>query len=333
MSFPFEREVDILYSSTTGKEGTHVKGKERKSKKKGYWKDNLQLLTLALPVIVLLGIFNYWPMFGVVLAFKDYKVPKGIFGSPWAGIKNFQFFFQSQDAWRVTRNTLGLNFMFIAAGIVCGVIFALIMFEVKKARHVKVYQTVSIIPSFLSWVAVGYIVYALLDPAKGVVNQILALFGIEGVAWYSEAGYWPVILLITKIWQSVGLGSIIYYAALMGVDAELFEAAEIDGASKLQKTWYVSLPQIVPVIIIMGILDIGKIFRADFGLFYNVTRNVGALYPTTDVIDTYVFRALMAQGNIGMSSAVGLFQSVVCFVTLMVTNAVVSRISPENALF
>ena len=304
-----------------------------KKKKKGRFKDNLQLLSLALPTVILLGVFCYWPMFGVVLAFKDYKVPKGIWGSPWAGLKNFEFFLKSQDAWRVTRNTLGLNLMFIVAGIVCGVIFALIMFEVKKARHVKIYQTVSILPSFLSWVAVGYIVYSLLDPTKGILNQILALFGQEGISWYSEARYWPVILLITKIWQSVGLSSIIYYAALMGVDAELYEAADIDGAGRLQKTWYISLPQIIPIIIIMGILDIGKIFRADFGLFYNVTRDVGALYSTTDVIDTYVFRALMAQGNIGMASAVGLFQSVVCFVTLVSTNAIVSRLSPDNALF
>ncbi|MDY3917440.1 MAG: ABC transporter permease subunit [Candidatus Limivivens sp.] len=306
---------------------------KQKQKHKKHWKDNLQLLSLALPTIILLAVFAYWPMFGVILAFKNYKVPKGIFGSPWAGMKNFDFFFKSQDAWRVTRNTLGLNFLFIVVGIACGVIFALIMFEVKKARHVKIYQTVSILPSFLSWVAVGYIVYSLLDPTKGIINQLLGLFGMEGVAWYSEPKYWPFILVITKVWQSVGLGSIIYYAALMGVDDELYEAAEIDGAGKLQKTWYVSLPQIVPIIIIMAILDVGKIFRADFGLFYNVTRNVGALYPTTDVIDTYVFRALMSQGNIGMSSAVGLFQSVVCFITLMVTNTIVNKISPDNALF
>ena len=248
-------------------------------------------------------------------------------------MKNFEFFLESQDAWRVTRNTLGLNFLFITVGIICGVIFALIMFEVKKARHVKIYQTVSILPSFFSWVAVGYIVYTLLDPTKGIVNQILGIFGIEGISWYSEPEYWPVILLITKVWQSVGLGSIIYYAALMGVDAELYEAAEIDGAGKLQKTWYISIPQIIPIIIIMGILDIGKIFRADFGLFYNVTRNVGALYPTTDVIDTYVYRALMNQGNYGMSSAVGLIQSVICCATLVITNLIVKKISPENSLF
>ena len=304
-----------------------------KGKKKGHFKDNLQLLTLALPTIILLSVFSYWPMSGVVLAFKDYKVPKGIFGSPWVGFKNFEFFLKSQDAWRVTRNTIGLNLMFIVIGIICGVIFALIMFEVKKARHVKIYQTASIIPSFISWVAVGYIVYALLDPTRGLMNQILAFFGKEGISWYSEPKYWPFILLITKTWQGVGLGSIIYYAALMGVDNELYEAAEIDGAGKLQKTWYVSLPQIVPIIIIMAILDVGKIFRADFGLFYNVTRDVGALYPTTDVIDTYVFRALMQQGNIGMSSAVGLFQSVICFVTLMTTNFIVKKLSPDNALF
>ena len=302
-------------------------------KKRRRRKENLQLLTLALPTIILLLIFNYWPMFGIVLAFKDYKVPKGIWGSPWAVFKNFEFFLESQDAFRVIRNTLGLNFMFIVAGIFFGVLFALIMFEVKRRRHVKIYQTVSIIPSFISWVAVGYIVYALLDPTKGLVNQMLVSLGREPIAWYSEPKYWPVILLITKTWQGVGLGSIIYYAALMGVDQELFEAADIDGAGKLQKTWYISIPQIVPIIIIMAILDIGKIFRADFGLFYNVTRDVGALYPTTDVIDTYVFRALMQQGNIGMSSAVGLIQSVVCFITLVTTNLIVKKISPENSLF
>ena len=306
---------------------------EKKQKKAKHWKDNLQLLTLALPAIALLAVFNYLPMFGIVLAFKDYKVTDGIFGSPWCGFKNFEFFLGSQDAWRVTRNTLGLNFLFIIVGIICGVIFALIMFEVKKPRHVKVYQTVSILPSFLSWVAVGYIVYTLLDPTKGIVNQILGIFGIEGISWYSEPEYWPVILLITKIWQSVGLGSIIYYAALMGVDAELYEAADIDGAGKLQKTWYISIPQITPIIIIMGILDIGKTRLAPFGLFSNVTRTVGALYPATDVIATYVYRALMNQGNYGMSSAVGLIQSVICCATLVITNLIVKKISPENSLF
>ena len=280
----------------------------KKKKNNMYRKRNLQLWTLAFPAVLLLLVFNYAPMFGIVLAFKDYKVPKGIFGSPWAGMENFKFFFESQDAARVIRNTLGLNLLFIVAGIVLGVIFALIMYEVKRPGQIKTYQTISIIPSFISWVAVGYIVYSLLDPTK-------------------------VILLIAKVWQSVGLGSIIYYAALMGVDNDLYEAADMDGANKLQKTLHISIPQIVPIIIVMALLDVGKIFRADFGLFYNVTRDVGALYPTTDVIDTYVFRALMQQGNIGMASAVGLVQSVVCFVTLVTTNWIVKKISPENSLF
>lgn len=298
-----------------------------------HWKERLQWLTLALPTIILLGIFSYWPMFGIILAFKDYKIPDGIWGSKWNGFKNFEFFLKSQDAWRVTRNTLGLNFLFIFVGIICGVIFALLMFEVKKSIHVKVYQTVSILPNFLSWIAVSYIVYALLDPRKGIINQIINAFGGEGIPWYSEPVYWPVILLITNTWHSVGIGSIMYYAALMGVDNELYEAAEIDGAGKLQKTIYISLPQIVPIIIIRTILNIGAIFRADFGLFYNVTRNIGTLYPTTDVIDTYVFRALMELGDIGMASAAGMIQSVVCLVTIVATNAVVKKISPENSLF
>ncbi len=304
-----------------------------KKRRKDHVKDNLQLLTLALPAIVTLFIFNYLPMFGLVLAFKDYKVTKGIWGSPWSGLKNFEFFFGSQDAWRVTRNTLCLNFLFIFAGVFFGVLFALIMFEVKKRRHVKIYQTVSILPSFLSWVAVGYIVYAFLDPTRGIANQILSMFGVEPVQWYNEPSYWPVILLIVKTWQGVGLGSIIYYAALMGVDSELFEAADIDGANKVQKIIKISIPQITQIIVIMIILGVGGIFRADFGLFYNVTRNVGALYPTTDVMDTYVFRTLMSMGNIGMSSAASFIQSIVCFVTLVATNLIVRKISPENSLF
>lgn len=298
-------------------------------------KDNLQLGTLTLPVIVLLGIFSYWPMFGVILAFKDYKVPKGIFGSPWCDplFKNFEFFFKSQDAWRVVRNTLGLNFLFIIVELLAAVAFALVMFEVKRAREVKVYQTFSILPTFLSWVAVSYIVYGLLDTEKGIINQIIAIFGGQPISWYMNPNYWPMILLFVKLWHGVGLGSIIYYAALMGVDQQLFEAAEVDGASKLQRIFHVSIPQLVPIMTIMTILNVGQIFRADFGLFYNVTRNIGLLYPTTDVIDTYIFRALMGEGNIGMSSAGSLIQSIVCFITLVTVNAIVKKIQPENSLF
>lgn len=298
-------------------------------------KENIQLGALTLPAIASVAIFSYLPMFGIVLAFKNYKVPKGILGSDWADplFKNFEFFLQSQDAFRVTRNTILLNLLFISVTTICSVIFALLMYEVKKAYQVKLYQTVTILPSFLSWVAVSYAVYALLDMDKGAVNMIIEFFGGEKIPWYIRPGYWPVILLIVRIWHDVGLSSIMYYASLMGIDSELFEAAEMDGATKFQRTIHISIPHLVPLVIILVILDIGKIFRADFGLFYNVTRNVGELYPTTDVMDTYVFRALMENGNITLSGAASLIQSVVCFITIVTTNAIVKKISPENALF
>ena len=298
-------------------------------------KESLQLSTMTLPCIAFYLLFSYLPMFGVILAFKNYKVPKGILGSDWVHpwYKNFEFFLTSQDAFRVTRNTLLLNFLFISTTVICAVTFALLMFEVKKRRHVKLYQTVAILPSFLSWVAVSYIVYAVLDTNRGVLNQLIVLFGGEKMSWYTESKHWPVILAIVKLWHDVGLSSILYYASLMGIDESLFEAADLDGATKWQKTWHISIPHLVPLIIVLVILDIGRIFRSDFGLFYNVTRNVSNLYPTTDVIDTYVYRALMDSGNITLASAASVIQSVVCTITLVVTNFIVTKIDPDKALF
>ena len=312
--------------------------KERREMKKRIsqkvLKDNFELGVLALPTIILLALFSYWPMFGTILAFKDYKVTEGIFGSPWAQplFKNFDFFLKSQDAWRVTRNTIGLNLMFIVVGTTCSVIFALLMYEVKKRSHVKAYQTISILPRFLSWVAVGYIVYGLLAD-DGLINGVLTALGREPVSWYGDAGLWPAILMIVRLWHGVGIGSIMYYAALMGIDSELFEAAKLDGASKFQQIIYISLPHLVSIITIMVIMDIGRIFRADFGMFYNVPRNVGLLYETTEVMDTYVYKALLKHGNIPMSSAASFIQSIVCFITIIVTNGVVKKIEPDNALF
>lgn len=300
---------------------------------KNKYKDRLQLYALAAPVAVLIFVFSYVPMFGIIMAFKEYKIPRGILGSEWTGFKNFMFLFTSQDAWRITRNTLGFGFLFIIAGIICSVIFALLMYEVKKTSHVKIYQTVSIMPNFLSWVAVSYILYSFLDPTKGILNQIIVGLGGEPVSWYSVPNYWIVILLLVNLWHSVGINSIMYYAALMGIDEELFEAAELDGASKFQRSIYISIPQIVPVILILSILSVGNIFRADFGLFYSVTKNMGALYPVTDVIDTYVFRALMELGNVSMASAASFVQSIVCLITILITNTIVKKISPENRLF
>lgn len=296
--------------------------------------DNVQLFALALPAIVLLFVFCYVPMGGIILAFKKFRVDLGIFKSPWVGMKNFEFFFTSSDAWRVVRNTLGMNFLFILFTTAFSVLFAVLMFRLRSRRLVKTYQTVTLMPSFLSWVVVGYMVYALLMPGPmGLINQLLGVFGKEPVDWYSNPGYWPVILLLVKLWHGVGYNSLFYYASLMGIDREYFEAAQLDGATKTQEFRYIILPFLKPIIIVMTLLNIGNIFRADFGLFFNVPRNVGALYPATDVIDTYVYRALTQLGNVGMSAAVGLVQSLVGFVLILATNLVVRRIDPESALF
>ncbi len=307
----------------------------KKSQKLRILKENAVFTTFAIPALVLGFLFDYLPMFGVVLAFKDYKVAGGIWGSEWADplFRNFEFFFKSNDAWRVTRNTILLNFMFIFVNTTAAVVFALLLYEVKKAIHVKVYQTFAMLPRFLSWVAVSYIVYGLLDHEKGIINQVIVSMGGERVPWYTSPGFWPVILAVVDCWHIVGCKCIVYYASLMGIDNELFEAAEVDGANKFQKIIHISLPHLVPIVIMLTILAIGGIFRADFGLFYNVTRNVGQLYPTTDVMDTYVYRALMESTNIGMSSAAAFIQSVVCTITILLTNAVVKKISPEHTLF
>ena len=305
----------------------------RKYKKKTYLKDDLQILTMAMPAVIITAVFSYWPMYGLILAFKNFKYTKGIWGSEWVGFKNFKFFFQSQDLWRILRNTLGMNFLFITLGLFCSVAFALLMFEVKKTWHVKTYQTISILPHFISWIVVSYMIYALLEHNNGMVNNFLTSIGLKSVNWYSEPGWWPFVLAVSKLWHETGIESIIYYAALIGMDMELYEAADIDGASKLQKIRYVAIPHLVPIMTIKTIMAIGGIFRGDFGLFYNVPLNIGVLYSTTDVIDTYVYRMLMELGNIGMSSAVGFFQSVVCCITLILANAVVKKISPENTLF
>lgn len=298
-------------------------------------RESLTLLMLCLPSLIMVALFAYLPMYGVVLAFKNYKVPKGILGSPWVDpwYKNFEFLLKSNYAWRITRNTIGLNLLFIVVTMICAVAFAILMYEVKKRAHVKTYQTVSILPSFLSMVAVSYIVYALLDPTKGILNQIIVAFGGEKIAWYSEPEYWPWILLIVRVWHGTGYASIIYYASLMGIDDSILEAAELDGANKWQRVRYIFIPHLTSLMLIRFILNIGSIFRADFGLFYNVTRNAGALYPTTDVIDTYVFRALMEEANFTLSSATSVLQSVVGTAMLLLTNFVVKKIDPDKALF
>ena len=306
--------------------------KRKDSIGKVYLKNNIELTLLGLPGILLLFVFCYIPMGGVIIAFKNYTYADGILGSKWIGFDNFKFFFTSQDAWRITRNTVGYGIVFMALGIAAGVALALILNEVSNKVSLKIYQTTMILPNFLSWVIVGYITYVFLNPTSGVLNQIVKLFGGNEIAWYSEPKYWPFILPIVQVWKSVGMGSLIYYSTLMGMDSSIFEAAEIDGAGKLQKIRYITIPSLIPIMTIMLIMNVGNVIKGDFGLFYQVTRDVGLLYPTTDIIDTYVFRALKG-GSMAMSSAVGLFQSVVGFIMVIITNKIVTKIEPDNAMF
>lgn len=305
----------------------------KKKTGKNLKRNQLHLWSLCLVPMLLVFVFNYLPMGGIVLAFKNYNYSKGIFGSDWVGLNNFKFFMLSNDFVRITWNTLYMNFLFIVFGIFSSLVVAVLLFELRSRNATKVYQTILITPNFLSWVVVAYMAYAILHPANGFLNMILSRFGIAPIDWYMKPGAWPWILVIASIWKNVGLDSVVYYAALMGIDTSLYEAAEIDGAGKWQRIRYILIPSIANLIIILTILKIGNIFRADFGLFYQLPRNVGALYATTDVIDTYIFRTMRVNGNIGMSAAVGLLQSVVGFVLVLVTNWGAKKLDPESALF
>lgn len=293
----------------------------------------MKLWSFCIIPILLIVVFCYIPMVGIIIAFKDYRYDKGIFGSPWVGFNNFKFFFESNEFFRITWNTLSMNLIFIVVGIACAVLVAVMLFEIRSRLKVKTFHTILITPHFVSWVIVAYVVYGFLNPEYGLVNQFLTSIGMEKIQFYSIPGVWPVILLISFIWKHVGMDSVLYYATLMGIDESLFEAAALDGATEIQKARYITIPSLIPIITLLAIMKIGGIFRADFGLFYQVPRNVGALYETTDVIDTYIFRNLRTLGNIGMSSAVGLLQSVVGFVLVLLTNYLSKKVDPDGGLF
>ncbi len=296
-------------------------------------RDNAELTLLALPGIIALFVFCYMPMFGVIIAFKKFVPKKGILGSEWVGLENFKFFFTSPDAFRTIRNTVlyGLDFMIL--GLICAVFVAILLFNLRSRIALKFYNTVMIIPKFLSVVLIAFIVYAFLNPVSGMLNQLIgALGGPTDIDWYSVPAAWPFILTIVHIWQVVGMNSIIYYASLMSIDDALFEAATLEGANKWQQTINISIPHLIPVMTITTILAMGSLVSGDFGLFYQTTRDVGTLYPTTDIINTYTFRGLM-DGNMDVSAAVGLAQSVVGLIMVVSTNLIVRKISPENSLF
>lgn len=308
-----------------------VKKRLGKAEKVKRW---LPLYLMLLPGALYLIINNYIPMFGMVIAFKKVDFSKGILASDWVGLKNFQFLFASNDAFVITRNTLLYNLAFIFLNTTLGILFAIFICDTVSGRLRKIYQSTILFPFLMSMVIVGYIVYAFFSMQSGIVNKsILPLFGKNPVFWYNEPKYWPAILIFVNTWKGVGYGCLIYISAINGIDPTYYEAAQLDGAGKLKQIWHITLPCILPSVITLTLLSIGKIFYSDFGLFYQVPRNSGLLYSTTNVIDTYVYRGLMEQGNIGMSSAAGVYQSAVGFILVLLSNFVVRRASEENALF
>lgn len=294
---------------------------------------------LSMPGAVWFLLFAYMPLFGVLVAFKQFRVARGgsfftsLMQSKFVGFDNFKFLFTSGDAVLIFRNTILYNVVFIILGVVLPVIVALLLNELRNKGMAKVYQSAMFLPYFLSWVVISYCLFAFLNPEKGYVNSVLQRFGHEGVSWYTEKKWWPFIIILASQWKGVGYNAVVYLASICGIDGTYYEAAALDGATKFQQVKYITLPLLRPVITILTIMAVGHIFNADFGLFYQLPKNSGALFPVTNVLDTYIFRALRYGGEIGMSSAAALFQSAVGFVLIMITNKIVSRLDSDSALF
>lgn len=306
-----------------------------------FWKKLLRnkgLLLLVLPGTVWFLIFAYLPMFGSVLAFKDFRIHRdgffaSVLNSKWMGFKNFEYLFTTNDAYIITRNTILYNLALIILGLVISVTFAIILSELVNKKMAKIYQTGMFLPHFLSWVIISYFAFTFLSTDKGTLNHIISYFGGEPIMWYTEQKYWPFILILVGIWKGVGYNSVIYLASITGIDKSYYEAAVIDGATKWKQIRYITIPLLKPLMIILTILAIGGIFRSDFGLFYQLPKDSGALYPVTNVIDTFVYRGLINMGDIGMSTAAGLYQSMVGLILILITNYIVRKIEKDHAIF
>ncbi|MGO4542440.1 ABC transporter permease [Paenibacillus sp. 2TAB19] len=304
-------------------------------KKKTQYRRYVPLLLMLVPGLLYFLFNNYLPMLGIAIAFKKINFAKGILASDWVGFENFEYLFKTSDAFIITRNTILYNLVFIVVGTVLSLATAILLNEIKNQRLLKAYQSIITLPHLISMVIVSYLVFALLSPETGFMNKtVLPWFGIEeGISWYTESKYWPVILTLVNFWKSVGYSSIIFFAALLGIDEEYYEAARLDGASRLQQIFNITLPILMPTIIMLTLLSVGRIFYSDFGLFYQVPMASGALFETTATIDTYVFRGLMGNGDIGMSTAAGVYQSIVGFILVIVANYSVRIYNKDNALF
>ena len=288
---------------------------------------------MLIPAILYFLIFSYLPMAGTVLAFKNYNFRDGIFGSPFVGFENFKYFFMSGRAFDITKNTILYNAAFIIVNTVLQMGMAILISEVTKKYFKKFTQTAMFLPYFISWVVVGVIAYNLLNVENGTINSLLSKIGLEKINFYATTYAWPFILIIASAWKNVGYGTVLYLAAIMGIDEQIYEAAKIDGANIFQRIFKITIPCLFPTMIILTLLAMGTIFKGDFQMFFQLVGNNGTLFNATDVIDTFTFRSLVQSGEVGMSAAAGLYQSVFCFVTIMITNYLAKRYDKDNSLF
>lgn len=303
-------------------------------KKRKNWKRYIPLYIMALPALIYLFINNYMPLYGMQLAFRELDYSKGVFHGDFVGLQNFKFLFATSDAWMMTRNTILYNLLFIVIGLVFGLTVAILFNEIRSRISRKIYQSALLVPYFMSMVIVSYLSYAFLSSDTGFINNsILKPLGLNTVAWYSEPKYWPYILTFINLWKGMGYSLLMYTARILAIDTSYYEAATVDGATKWQQIRYITLPLLKSVIIMMTLLNVGRIFYSDFGLFYQIPMNSQPLYSATTTIDVYAYRALMQLGDVTMSSATGVYQSVVGFVLVLAANTLVRKFSKENALF
>lgn len=303
-------------------------------------KKTLLLLSMVAPGAIWLLLLRYLPMVGIVMAFQDYKIfskapsfVNNLIHSKFVGLKNFEFLFLTSDTWIMIRNTLGYNIVFIVLGLVISVTFAILLNELTSKFSAKFYQTLMFFPYFLSWVVASYFLQAFLDPTRGLLVNLLRDWGMPVTDFYNDTEPWPFILVLCNVWKNTGYSAILYLAAITGIDASEYEAASIDGAGKWKQIWYITLPHLKTMMIMLFIMNVGKIFCSDFGLFFNVPLQSGPLFPVTQVVDTYVYRAMMTTQNYGMSTAAGLLQNLVGFICIMVANTIVNKVDPDSALF
>ncbi len=304
------------------------------NKRRFFRREDLPLYIMALPTIIFLLMFCYAPMFGLVMAFQDFKVDKGFFGSQFVGLNNFKFLFSSTDAWVITRNTVCYNLAFIVVNTSLAILMSLMLSELHSSKLAKTLQTVYMLPYFLAWTVVAIVLSGFLDRGYGLVNKIIQALGGKGKTdWYKERELWPWLFVFLNAWKGVGYSTVLYLAVISGISNDYYEAAVLDGATKIQQARYITLPHLRTVMCITLIMSLGGIFRGDFGLFYSVTKDNGRLYPVSDVIDTYIYRSLTTMSNAGMTAAAGFYQSVVGFITLITANWVVTKIDSDSAMF